>query len=165
MAVMLTAADVAPSFHLRQRLVTEDLKRLDEPCVIFEHAGVDSDNVPFFVYTVGGVLNGMPLADGCTVGGEVIVINADSRDHADAMASLGLQDTIDALHSEDGRIADAAAALARLGSISPIARLDAATKPASDISDDFVRDSALIRPLIGDDIVLTAGSAPESFTD
>lgn len=158
---MLTAADTAPSFHARQRLVAADLLRLDEPCVIFEHHARDSDGVPFYVYTVGGWLDGAPLADGCTVGGEVIVIHADSREHADAMASLGLQDTIDALRHEDDHLLDAAAALGRLQSVSPIARLEAATKPASDISDDFVRDTALIRPLIGDDIVLTAGSKPE----
>jgi hypothetical protein len=154
-------ADVAPSFHLRQRLVADDLMRLDEPAVIFEHHANDSDGVPFYVYTVAGVLDGQRLQDGCTVGGEVIIIHADSRDHADAMACMGLQDTIDALHGEGEQLMDAAAALGRLGQIGPVARIEAAMKPASDMSDDFVRDTALIRPLIGDDIVLTTGTGPE----
>lgn len=161
---MLTAANVAPSFHLRQRLVADDLKRLDEPCVIFEHFGHDSDGEPFYLYSVGGYLDGQPLQDGCTVGGDVILIHADSRDQADAMASLGLQDTINALERADDQLLDAAAALGRLGSVGAMGRLEAATKPASDISDTFVRDQAAIRPLIGDDIVLSTGSRPDPST-
>lgn len=158
---MLTAAEVAPSFHMRQRIVAADLPRLDEPCVIFEHHGRDSDGASFFIYTIGGYLDGRPLQDGCTVGGDVIVINAETREDADAMASQGLQDSIDALRGEDDRIADAAAALGRLGSVGAIGRMEAATKPAADVSDAFVRDAAAIRPLIGDDIVLSSGARPD----
>ena len=158
----LTAADIRPTFHLRQKLVADDLKRLDEPCVLFEYHGHDSDGVPFFLYTVAGVLDGERLQDGCTVGGEVILINADTREEADAMACMGLQDTIDGLMREDEYIADAAAALARLGSVGAQGRIEAATKPASDMSDAFVRDADAIRPLIGDDIVLTTGGPAPS---
>jgi hypothetical protein len=155
-------ADVAPSFHLRPKLVADDLKRLGDPCVLFECYGEDSDGAPTFIYTVAGVLDGVPLADGATVGGEVIIIHADDREHADILATMGLQDTIDALHAEDGHLMDAAAALGRLGAVGPMGRLEAATKPTSDMNDDFIRDAAMIRPLIGDDIVLTTGSGPET---
>jgi len=158
---MLTAAEVAPSFHMRQRIVAADLPRLDEPCVIFEHHGHDSDGKPFFIYTVGGYLDGHPLPEGCTVGGDVIVINADTREEADAMAAMGLLDSIVAMEGEDDRIADAAAALGRLDSVGALGRMEAATKPAADVSDAFVRDAAAIRPLIGDDIVLSSGARPD----
>lgn len=161
----LAAANVAPTFHLRQRLVASDLLRLDEPCVLFEHFGHDADGAPFYLYTVAGVLDGNRLEDGCTVGGEVILINADTRAEADAMAAMGLQDTIDALQREDDQMLDAAAALGRLGSVGHQGRMEAAMKPASDLSEAFVRDQALIRPLIGDDIVMTTGGAPEPSTN
>jgi len=154
----LAAANTAPTFHHRQQLVTDDLMRLQQPCVIFEHHGTDSDGVDFYVYTVGGWLDGVPLQDGCTVKGEVILIHASSRDEADMIASLGLEDTINALHGEAKAYIDAHAALARLQSVSPVERLDLATKKASDKSDAFEADSAAIRPLIGDDLILTVAN-------
>lgn len=154
----LAAANIAPTFHHRQQLVTDDLMRLQQPCVIFEHHGTDSDGVDFYVYTVGGWLDGVPLQDGCTVKGEVILIHASSRDEADMIASLGLEDTINALHGEAKAYIDAHAALARLQSVSPVERLDLATKKASDKSDAFEADSAAIRPLIGDDVMLTVAN-------
>lgn len=156
----LAEANTRPTFHLRRKLVADDLLRLDDPAVLFEHYGQDSDGVPFYLYTVAGVLDGERLMDGCTVGGEVILINADTREEADAMACMGLQDTIDALSREDDRMLDAAAALGRLGEAGHMGRMEAATKPAGDMSDAFVRDTAAIRPLIGDDIVMTTGGAP-----
>lgn len=158
----LAAANVVPTFHLRRKLVADDLLRLDEPAVIFEHHGHDSDGVPFYVYTVAGVLDGERLGDGCTIGGEVILINADTREEADAIACMGLQDTIDALGRAEDQLLDAAAALGRLGQVGHLGRMEASMKPASDMSDAFVRDQAAIRPLIGDDIVLTTGGAPKS---
>lgn len=156
----LAAANVVPTFHLRRKLVADDLLRLDEPAVLFEHHGHDSDGVPFYVYSVAGILDGERLEDGCTIGGEVVLINADTREEADAIACMGLQDTIDALSREQDQLLDAAAALGRLGQVGHLGRMEAAMKPTSDMSDAFVRDQAAIRPLIGDDIVLTTGGAP-----
>ncbi len=155
---MIAAANVAPSFHNRQRLVAEDLRHLSDPCVIFEHEGVDDDGVRFFVYTVGGWLNGRPVGTvegGCTVGGEVIVIHAKDRDEADTIASMGLGDTINALDSEEAMYQEAHAAQARLASVGAMERLDQSMKPLSDMSDRFVEDVQKIRPLIGDDVILT----------
>lgn len=157
---MIAASNVAPAFHHRQRLVAEDLRRLSDPCVIFEHQGVDSDGERFYVYTIGGWLDGRKLGDfqgGCTVAGEVILINAKSREDADAMASLGLGDTINALDSEEQLYQEASAAQARLASVGPIERLDQAMKPLPDMSDAFVDDVNKIRPLVGDDVLLTTG--------
>jgi hypothetical protein len=153
----IEAANVAPSFAFRRSLVAEDLRRLSEPCVIFEGTHTDSDGVTAYLYTVGGWLDGQPLADGCTVSGEVMLIHAGSRDEADYIARMGLHDTILALDSEEERYQEASAALARLSSVGRFELIDQATKPAADTSDAFVRDTEAIRPLIGDDIVLAAG--------
>lgn len=157
---MISAANIAPNLLTRRSLVAEDLLRLQEPAVIFEWDSRDSDGVPYYVYTVAGWLNGRNVATmegGCTVGGQAIIVHADSREHADALAGLGLQDTIEGLRGEASRLKDAQAALARLQSVAPLERMDAATKPNSDKSDAFVDDVDAIRPLIGDDIVLSAG--------
>lgn len=160
MPAMIAAANTAPTFHNRQRLVAEDLRRLNEPCVIFEHEGLDSDNARFFVYTVGGILDGKPIGGiegGATIGGEVILIAADKREDADAMASLGLGDTINALDQEEALYIEAHAAQLRLSSVGALERLDQALKPPSDVSDAFVEDIAKVRPLVGDDVILTTG--------
>lgn len=154
----IAAQNTAPVFHNRRSLVADDLRRLQEPCVLFEHHGIDSDGVQFWAYTVAGYLDGVRLADGCTVAGEVILINADNRSDADAMASLGLLDTIVALDAEASLYLDAQAALARLSTIGASDRIDLATRAPADKSDAFESDSAAIRPLIGDDIVLTVGN-------
>jgi hypothetical protein len=157
---MIAAANVAPTFHHRQRLVAEDLRRLADPCVIFEHTALDSDGDRFYVYTVGGWLDGKKIGDfqgGCTVAGEVIIIHARNREEADYLAADGLGQTINALDREDELYMEAHAAQARLASVGPIERIDQATKPLSDMSDRFVEDVAKIRPLIGDDIILTTG--------
>lgn len=157
---MIAAANCAPNLLLRRSLAAEDLLRLQEPAVIFEWDNIDSDGVPYYVYTVAGWLNGQNVATilgGCTVGGQAIIIHADSRAHADALAGLGLEDTLNALRLEASRLRDAQAALARLQSVSTMERIDAAIKPASDKSDAFVNDIDAVRPLIGDDIVLAAG--------
>lgn len=148
---------IAPDFSWRRRLVAEDLRRLQDPVVLFEHRGTDSDGAEFWVYTVAGWLDGEPLKDGCTVGGEVIIVKADTREDADALASLGLHDTILALDAEEAAYQEAHAALARLGSVSPVERLEQAIKPDSDKSDAFVEDISKVRPLVGDDLVLAVG--------
>lgn len=151
---MIAAANVAPNFLHRRNLVAEDLRRLQEPCVLYEYDALDDDGVRHYVYTVGGYLDGQRLADGCTVGGEVMLIHADSREEADAIAVMGLSDSINALDSEEELYQEANAALARLSSISPLERMDQALKPDSDKSDQFAEDVAKVRPLIGDDVIL-----------
>lgn len=154
----IAAANVVPDFSHRQRLVADDLRRLDDPCVLFEHNGRDSDGVEFYVYTVAGWLDGQRLADGCTVGGEVIVIHASSRGEADAIASLGLMDTISALEREEVMYQEAQAAMARLAAIGARERLEQTLKPDADKSTAFMEDIAKVRPLAGDDVVLTVGA-------
>lgn len=156
----IAAANVAPAFELRQRLTAQDLRRLAEPCVIFEHAWDDSDGEHCWAYTVGGLLDGMAVGDmrgGATVGGEVIIVHADDRGAADAIASLGLMDTIAALDNEGAAYVEAEAAKARLAAVGPVRRLDLATAAPADMSDQFVADAAAVRKLRGDDIVLTVG--------
>ena len=46
--------------------------------------------------------------------------------------------------------------------MSPLERLDLATKPDSDRSEAFEADTAAIRPLIGDDVMLTVGNQSPS---
>jgi hypothetical protein len=156
---MSIAADsVAPAFHLRRSIHAQDLRRLQEPAVIFEGERTDSDGARFYMYTVAGWLDGENVATmqgGATVGGDVILIAADTRDSADLMAGMGLQDTIDALNREEEATLDALAAKARLESVNPIRRMDLAT--ASEKNPEFVADSLAIRKLRGDDIVLAAG--------
>jgi hypothetical protein len=160
---MSIAADtVAPAFHLRRSIAAADLKRLQEPAVIFEGERSDSDGEHFFTYTVAGWLDGQNIATiqgGATVGGDVIVIHAPDRDNADLMAGMGLQDTIDSLNREEEAHIDALAAKARLESVNPIRRLDLAT--ATEKNPEFVSDSEAIRKLRGDDIVLAAGGVEQ----
>lgn len=154
------AADCIPNFLHRQQIKAEDLRRLQEPCAIFEHEWADSDGVRCYAYTVGGWLDGKPLGDirgGATVGGEVIIVHAESRVEADALAAFGLGDTVQALDEEEAAYIEAHAALARLSSVSPAVRIDKATADAADKSDEFEKDAAAIRKLRGDDIVLTVG--------
>lgn len=156
----IAASNVTPDFSFRRRLVAEDLRRLQEPAVIFEHDGVDSDGSRFYCYTVAGWLDGVNVATiqgGCTVGGEVILIAADNRDDADAMAALGLHDTILALDNEEAMYIEAHAAQARLATVGVIDRMTLATARPADKSDAFVADSDKLRTLAGDDIVLTVG--------
>lgn len=156
----IAAANTAPAFHLRQKLGAQDLRRLIDPCVIFEHAWLDSDGEQCWAYTVGGILDGQPVGDhqgGCTVGGEVIIVHADERGEADAIASLGLMDTISALDGEEAAHLDALAAKARLESVGAVRRMDLATAAPADKSDQFEADAAAVRALRGDDILLTVG--------
>lgn len=154
----ISAANVAPDFSQRRKIHADELRELQEPAVIFEHEGLDSDGVRFFVYTVAGWLNGQNIATmqgGCTVGGECIIINAERREDADDMACMGLQDTIDALNREDEMIVEAMVARERLNTVGTLDRMDLATKPEK--NPEFIEDMAKARTLVGDDIVLTTG--------
>lgn len=158
LAMSIVAANVLPDFSHRQHLVADDLRRLDEPCVLFEHKGCDSDGVDFYLYSVAGVLDGVRLGDGCTVGGEVILIHARDREEADALASMGLMDTINLLDAEADAYVEAAVAMDRLRSVGAKARLDEALKPDAERSDAFTADISKVRKLGGDDVVLTVGT-------
>lgn len=160
MLVMIAAANVAPAWHLRRSLTPDELRRLQEPAVIFEHEHVDSDGAVAYAYTVAGWLDGENVATmqgGCTVGGEVILIHAENRQQADDIACRGLTDTIEALDDEQDRHFRALVALATLESVGEKRRLELAAKPDSDKSPEFERDMATVRPLVGDDIILTTG--------
>lgn len=164
MQPMHAAADLLPNFLDRPRITAADLRRVSEACVILEADWLDSDNERCFAFTVGGWLDGKPLGDrrgGCTVGGDVIIVHAGSAEEAKAMASLGLSDTLDALDGEDEKYVEAHAALARLQSVNPVRRTELATAAPAEKSDEFERDAALIRPLRGDDIVLTTRGGGE----
>jgi hypothetical protein len=87
----------------------------------------------------------------------VILVHANSRENADAIACAGLEDTIRALDQEESLYIEAHAAQARLATVGVIDRMTLALKPNSEKSDAFVDDVNKLRPLIGDDIVLAAG--------
>jgi hypothetical protein len=97
------------------------------------------------------------LQGGATVGGEVMIVHADTREAAKHLAAMGLQDTISALDGEEAAYIEAHAALARLSQVSPLVRMDKAAAPDADKSDAFEADTAAIRKLRGDDIVLSTG--------
>ena len=80
----------------RQDLTLDDLVRVDDMCVVFEGKRKDSDGVGYWVYTVGGRLDGQVIGSkegGCLVGGQAIVIHARNRCEADALAFEGVRDT------------------------------------------------------------------------
>lgn len=154
----ISAANIAPNFLLRRSITAQDLQRLQEPAVIFEHAGTDDDGEPYFVYTVAGWLNGQNIATeqgGCTVGGQVIIINARSREDADAMAADGLEITMNGMDEEDRQIDSAMAALGRLRTVGAVERIRQAAR--GDKNEQFVADADAIGKLRGDDVVLAAG--------
>ena len=154
---MISAANVAPNFLIRRSITAAELQELQEPAAIFEYEGRDSDGAPYFAYTVAGWLYGKNIATaqgGCTVGGQVIVINADSREQADHMAADGLGTTINALDQDDANTEEAQKALKRLTSVGEQERLDQAIR--TDKTESFVKDATAIQKLRGDDIVLTA---------
>lgn len=155
----MDSASIFPDFSFRRSITADELRHISEPVPIFEHEWRDDDGEKCFAYTVAGWLNGQNIATiqgGCTIGGEVAVVHADSREEADAIACFALADTIRALEGEEAMYQEAHAAHARLGSVSPIKRLDLATASAADTSDEFVEDVRKIRVLRGDDILLTA---------
>jgi hypothetical protein len=141
---------IRPDFSDRNDISIEDLIRVDEPALIREFAGLDSDGVRFFVFSVGGWLDGENVATregGCTVGGDMIVITADTQAAADEMASLGLQDTIDAIRAEKVIEASALDALARMETVGLAERLRLAMRAPTQRNEAFEADSALVRTL------------------
>lgn len=159
MSPMYEAANTAPTFFTRRSISADELRRLDAPALIFEGTHTDADGAVAYLYTVAGWLDGKNIATmqgGCTVGGDVILIHARNRDEADLMAGLGLQDTIDALNAEEDRYLDALAAQARLAAINPLRRTELSMVPDAQKNSDFVSDTEKLRPLVGDDIVLSA---------
>jgi len=154
----IAAANVAPNFLLRPSITAEELKRLQDPVALFEYDGRDSDGAPYFVYTVAGWLDGMNIATfqgGATVGGQVIIINADTREQADFLAADGLGATLNALDKDEQNTRDAHKALERLSSVGEQERLNQAIRP--DKNESFVDDAESIQKLRGDDVILTAG--------
>ncbi len=141
---------IRPDFSSRNDISIEDLARVDEPAVIREFTGFDSDGVRFFVFSVAGWLDGTNVATaegGCKVGGEMIVITATTQNDADEMASLGLQDTIDAIRAEKAREGAALEALARLETVGLAERLRLAIKAPTERNDAFEADTASMRTL------------------
>lgn len=161
MVRMISAANVAPDFSQRRDLTASELRRLDDLCVVFEHEGRDSDMQPFYVFTVGGTLDGLPVGSvqgGCTVGGDTMVITGvDSLDAATEIAAVNLEDTVRALDAEAAAFLQSKAALERLNSVGFLEVINQSIKPDSDKSDQFVKDMEAIRPLRGDGIILAAG--------
>lgn len=154
----ISAANIAPNFLIRLSITAEELQELQEPAVIFEYAGSDSDGEPYFVYTVAGWLHGQNIATeqgGCTVGGQVIIINARNREDADAMAADGLGITCNGLDEEDRQAEEAQAALSRLRAVGAVERIRQAAR--GDKNERFVADAHAIQKLRGDDVVLAAG--------
>lgn len=157
----MTPEAAAPNFLLWPKIQADDLRRVQDPCVILEHEWTDSDGERCFAFTVGGWLDGKPLGNGAgsgvTLGGDVAIVHARDREEAKAVASFGLLDTIAALRGEEQAYQEAHAALARLQSVNAQRRIDLAAAPAADKSDEFEADAEAIRRLRGDDIVLTVG--------
>lgn len=78
-------------------ITLDELLMLDDPCVVFQRSGTDSDGVGYFCYTVGGFLHGRRIGGpegGALVGGDTIIVNATRRGDADDMAYHGLMQTI-----------------------------------------------------------------------
>lgn len=108
-----------PTLAERVSIEAEDLLRLDDPCVIFEGEHRDTDGITAYVYTVGGWIDGAPVGGsyGVTVGGDAIIVHADSRAAADALAGDGLLSTIDAMRDGQPRQQTRAGVLAGVSEI------------------------------------------------
>lgn len=160
----MQTATIVPSFANRRSIDVQDLPRVNDLCVVFEFDGIDEEGKRYYVYTVGGYLDGRPLGNqlgGVNVGQQQIFIhNATSREHADWLASDGVETTANAQARADRDHEQRLEAQARLASIGALERMRLAQAPASDKSDQFVQDADAIRPLAGDDIILTTGGTP-----
>ena len=155
----IAAANVLPIFDHLPSSSLEDLIELQEPGCILEYEGHDDDGVAFFVFSIGGFLGG-EMIHPSMLGGQVIIITADDRYQATEIAVAGLETTINAELDKKSQEKSSLDALARLSSIGKLDRLEQAQKPDAEKSTDFVADVDAIRPLIGDDIVLTSGMKP-----
>jgi hypothetical protein len=161
----IDAANVRPSFAGRASITPDELRHVDSPCVIFEGLWLDDDGEKCWAYTVGGLYEGKPLGGitgGVLVGEQAIIVHAETRELADAIASDGLLTTLSALDEEEHDYIEANAALARLSAVGPVRRLDLATAAPADKSDEFEEDTAAIRKLRGDDVVLTVGGVEDT---
>lgn len=87
----------------------DDLLALEEPGVIFEREHRDPEGVLSYVYTVAGMLRGEPIVTpdhatrtvkGALVGGDCIIVQAKTREDADALAIDGLLRTIEVHRSQ-----------------------------------------------------------------
>lgn len=81
----------------------KDLPRVQDLKVICEGQQIDADGAIFYIYTIGGTLDGNPIetADhvrrevyGATVGGDAIFVHGKSRAECDDIAQNGVLDTI-----------------------------------------------------------------------
>lgn len=155
----IDAANVRPDFSSRESITPDQLRHVDSPCVIFEALWLDDDGEKCWAYTVGGMLDGKPLGlmGGVLVGEQAIIVHAETRELADAIASDGLLTTLSALDDEENDFIEANAALARLAAVGPTRRVELATAKPADKSDEFEADTAAIRKLRGDDVMLSAG--------
>lgn len=160
----MRTATIVPSFANRASIDVQDLPRVTDLCVVFEFEGTDEEGRAYFVYTVGGWLDGRPLGNhlgGVNVGQQQIFIhNATSRAHADFLAYDGLELSANAQAQADREHQRSLEAQARLASIGALERMRLAQAGPADKSDAFVNDADAIRPLVGDDILLTVGGKP-----
>ena len=158
----MQTATIVPSFANRRSINAQDLPRISDLCAVFEFEGLDEEGKRYYVYTVGGMLDGKMLGNqlgGVNVGQQQIFIhNAISREHANFLAWEGLQTSTNAQAQADREHDAQLQAQARLASIGALERMRLAQSPEK--NEQFVKDADAIRPLIGDDILLAANGTP-----
>ena len=89
--------------ELREDLSVETLPRLEEPCVVLEGVRKDTDGVKYWIFTVGGMLDGRVIGGqegGALIGGQCIVVHGRNKPEANALAYEGLMDTIGMIRME-----------------------------------------------------------------
>lgn len=89
--------------EMREDIDTEKLPEIDDACVVFEACRKDTDGVKYWIYTVGGRLDGRVIGSeqgGALIGGQCIVVHGKNRPEADALAYEGLSDTIAVIRRE-----------------------------------------------------------------
>lgn len=138
-------------------IVVEDLCYLDDLCVLFEYKGMDFDGVEFYVYMVGGVLNGICLFDGVMVGGEVMIVYVDSCEEVDVIVLFGFMDIISVFDEENVFYFDVQVVLVRLQSVSVKEWFDQVLKLDVEKFSVFIVDIEKVRLFVGDDVLLIVG--------
>lgn len=89
--------------ELREDLSVETLPRLEDPCVVLEACRKDSDGAKYWIFTVGGLLDGRVIGGpdgGALIGGQCIVVHGRNKPEANALAYEGLMDTIGMIRME-----------------------------------------------------------------
>lgn len=89
--------------ELREDLAVETLPQLEDPCVVLEGVRKDSDGVKYWIFTVGGILDGRVIGGqegGALIGGQCIVVHGRNKPEANALAYEGLMDTIGMVRME-----------------------------------------------------------------